>query len=33
MQNDPKYENVILDIDEFFNQRIEKAKSFDIEKK
>ena len=31
MQKNPKYENVILDIDSFFEQRIEKAKSFGIE--
>lgn len=30
MQKDPKYENVILDIDTFFGQRVEKAKSFGI---
>lgn len=31
MQQKPEYNNVILDIDEFFKQRIEKAKSFGIE--
>ena len=31
MQDNPFYENVILEIDDFFNQRIEKAKSFGIE--
>ena len=30
MQDNPKYENVILDIDEFFKQRIQKAKYFGI---
>ena len=30
MQKEPKYENVILDIDAFLKQRIEKAKSFGI---
>lgn len=30
MQNDPKYENIILDIDTFFNQRIEKALNYGI---
>jgi dihydropteroate synthase len=31
MQNNPKYENIIKDIDKFFQERIEKAKSFGIE--
>jgi dihydropteroate synthase len=31
MQKEPHYENVILEIDEFFKQRIEKAHSFGIE--
>lgn len=31
MQEKPEYEDVILDIDQFFNERIEKAKSFGIE--
>ena len=31
MQENPNYENVILEIDDFFKQRIEKAKSFGIE--
>ena len=31
MQDNPFYENVILEIDDFFRQRIEKAKSFGIE--
>ena len=31
MQEKPYYEDVILDIDNFFKQRIEKAKSFGIE--
>ena len=30
MQDNPFYENVILEIDDFFRQRIEKAKSFGI---
>ena len=30
MQKDPNYENVILEIDEFFQNRIDKAKSFGI---
>jgi len=30
MQKEPKYENVILDIDAFLKERIEKAKSFGI---
>ena len=30
MQKEPKYDNVILDIDTFLKQRIEKAKSFGI---
>ena len=30
MQINPFYENVILEVDEFFNERIEKAKSFGI---
>jgi len=32
MQNEPVYENVILDVDAFFKERIEKAKRFGIEK-
>ncbi|QKF82032.1 dihydropteroate synthase [Halarcobacter ebronensis] len=31
MQKDPFYENVILDIDEFFENRVAKAKGFGIE--
>lgn len=31
MQDNPFYENVILEIDDFFKERIEKAKSFGIE--
>ncbi len=31
MQENPNYENVILEIDDFFKQRIKKAKSFGIE--
>jgi len=31
MQKNPEYENVVLDIDNFFKQRIQKAKSFGIE--
>ncbi len=31
MQNEPKYENIMLEIDTFFNKRVEKAKSFGIE--
>lgn len=31
MQENPKYEDVILDIDKFFEERIQKAKSFGIE--
>ena len=30
MQNNPNYDNVILDIDDFFAQRIQKAKEFGI---
>lgn len=30
MQDNPYYENVILEVDEFFTERIEKAKSFGI---
>ncbi|MDD2699502.1 MAG: dihydropteroate synthase [Arcobacteraceae bacterium] len=30
MQKNPTYEDVIAEVDEFFNQRIEKAKSFGI---
>ena len=30
MQKNPFYENVILEIDEFFNERIQKAKNFGI---
>ena len=32
MQNDPRYENIILEIDNFFKARIEKAKKFGITK-
>ncbi len=32
MQNNPTYKNVILDIEEFFKERIEKAKNYNIEK-
>lgn len=32
MQNNPEYENIILDVDEFFQERIKKAKSFGINK-
>jgi len=32
MQNDPFYENVILEIDDFFKQRIEKVQSFGVNK-
>ncbi|MDX4039333.1 dihydropteroate synthase [Aliarcobacter skirrowii] len=31
MQEDPFYEDVIVEIDDFFKQRVEKAKSFGIE--
>ena len=31
MQNNPNYENVILEVDSFFKARIEKAESFNIE--
>ncbi len=31
MQNSPKYEDVILDIEEFFKLRVQKAKSFGID--
>jgi dihydropteroate synthase len=31
MQNNPNYDNVILEVDSFFEQRIKKAKSFNIE--
>jgi len=31
MQNNPEYENVILDLDEYFSNQILKAKSFGIE--
>jgi len=31
MQKEPSYENVILEIDQFFKQRVEKAKGFGIE--
>ncbi|MDR1461184.1 MAG: dihydropteroate synthase [Campylobacteraceae bacterium] len=31
MQTDPTYEDVVKEVDEFFIQRVEKAKSFDIE--
>ncbi|MEA3554003.1 MAG: dihydropteroate synthase [Campylobacterota bacterium] len=30
MQNNPNYENIIIDIDNFFKQRIQKAKDFGI---
>lgn len=30
MQNNPKYDNIILEIDNFFKERIEKAKKFGI---
>ncbi|MDR1554614.1 MAG: dihydropteroate synthase [Campylobacteraceae bacterium] len=30
MQTDPFYEDVLKDVDEFFNERVEKAKSFGI---
>ncbi|MDR2341433.1 MAG: dihydropteroate synthase [Campylobacteraceae bacterium] len=30
MQADPVYDDVLKDVDEFFRQRVEKAKSFDI---
>jgi len=30
MQKNPFYENVVLEVDEFFEQRIEKAKSFGV---
>ena len=32
MQENPQYDNLILEVDEFFKERIEKAKSFGIEK-
>ncbi len=32
MQKEPSYENVISEVDEFFEERIEKAKSFGISK-
>ena len=32
MQKNPKYTNIILEVDEFFKNRIQKAKSFGIEK-
>ncbi|ACZ12394.1 dihydropteroate synthase [Sulfurospirillum deleyianum] len=32
MQESPKYENVVLEVDAFFEERIEKAKRFGIEK-
>lgn len=32
MQDKPRYENIILEIDEFFKQRIEKAKRFGVKK-
>ncbi|MDD3324627.1 MAG: dihydropteroate synthase [Sulfurospirillaceae bacterium] len=32
MQESPKYDNVILEVDDFFTKRIEKAKSFGIKK-
>ena len=31
MQENPQYENVILEVDSFFKERVEKAKSFGIE--
>ncbi len=31
MQKDPKYDNVVLDIDKFFQERVEKAKSFGVQ--
>ena len=33
MQKNPYYENVVLEIDEFFKQRVQKAKSFGIKDK
>ena len=32
MQKNPEYTNIILDVDEFFKERIEKAKNFGIKK-
>lgn len=32
MQENPKYDNIILEVDEFFKERIERAKSFGVEK-
>ena len=32
MQNNPTYENIILEVDAFFQERIKKAKSFGIKK-
>jgi len=32
MQNNPEYENIVLEVDEFFQERIKKAKSFGIVK-
>ncbi len=32
MQKNPKYKDVVLDVDEFFKERIKKAKSFGIKK-
>ena len=32
MQNNPTYEDVMIDVDNFFKQRIQKAKDFGIEK-
>jgi len=32
MQENPNYDNIILDVDEFFKERIEKAKQFGIKK-
>ena len=32
MQKNPEYTNIVLDVDEFFKERIEKAKSFGIQK-
>jgi dihydropteroate synthase len=32
MQKNPKYDNVILEVDEFFKERVEKARNFGIKK-
>jgi len=32
MQHEPQYDNVVLEVDDFFKERIEKAKSFGITK-